>query len=69
MLESDIVYVRDPLKLFELNDVQLKKLAILAHYSFKSFDYCGWLILEMERRSMLSSNSYREYIENTNEFD
>tara|TARA_B100001093_G_C26751601_1_gene981402 strand:+ start:428 stop:1276 length:849 start_codon:yes stop_codon:yes gene_type:complete len=69
LLESDIVYVRDPLKLFELNDVQLKKLAILAHYSFKSFDYCGWLILEMERRSMLSSNSYRGYIENTNEFD
>ena len=69
LLESDIVYVRDPLKLFELNDIQLQKLAILAHYSFKSFDYCGWLILEMERRSLVSADSYIKYIENNKEFD
>mgnify|MGYP003331908269 FL=1 len=69
LLESDIVYVKDPLKLFELNDIQLQKLAILAHYSFKSFDYCGWLILEMERRSLVSADSYIKYIENNKEFD
>ena len=68
LLESDIVYVKDPLKLFELNDIQLKKLAILAHYSFNSFDYCTFLILEMERRNMLSAGSHKKYLEKLSEF-
>ena len=49
LLESDILYVRNPFKISELNEIQLKKLAILAHYSFKSFDYCTFILLEMER--------------------
>ena len=68
LLESDIVYVKDPLKLFELNDIQLQKLAILAHYSFKSFDYCTFLILEMERRNMLMAGSHKLYLEKLSEF-
>ena len=68
-LESDIIYIRDPLKLFVLNDVQLKKLVILAHYSFKSFDYCVWLLLEMERRNLLSTGSHIKYLENIKSFE
>ena len=68
LLESDIIYIRDPLKLFVLNDVQLQKLVILAHYSFKSFDYCVWLLLEMERRNLLSTGSHKKYLENLKSF-
>jgi FkbM family methyltransferase len=68
LLESDVVYVKNPLKLAELNDIQLQKLAILAHYSFKSFDYCIFLILEMERRNMLIAGSHKIYIEKSSEF-
>ena len=68
LLESDIVYVKDPLKLFELSDIQLKKLAILAHYSFNSFDYCTFIILEMVKRNMLSAGSHKEYREKLNQF-
>ena len=51
IVESDIIYV---LKIDELNDIQLKKLTVLAHYSFESYDYC-FLILEMERRGLLNA--------------
>jgi FkbM family methyltransferase len=69
LLESDIIYVRDPLRLFELNVLQLKKLAILAHYSFNSIDYCTFLLLEMERRNNLPIGSHKIYIEKINEFN
>jgi FkbM family methyltransferase len=68
LLESDIVYVRNPLKLSELNNIQLKKLAILAHYSFKSFDYCIFILHEMERRNVLIAGSHKLYIEKLSEF-
>lgn len=69
LLESDIVYVRDPLLLEELSDIQLKKLAILAHYSFQSIDYCVYLIIEMEKRKMLSKDAHRLYIKNVKSFN
>ena len=67
LLESDIVYIKDPLKLFELNDIQIKKLAILAHYSFNSFDYCTYLILEMVKRKILCAGSHKKYREKLNQ--
>lgn len=69
LLESDIVYVRDPLLLEELTDIQLIKLAILAHYSFQSIDYCVYLIIEMEKRKMLFKDAHRLYIENVKSFN
>ena len=67
LLESDIIYVKDPLKIDELNDIQLKKLTVLAHYSFESYDYCIFLILEMERRGLLNAGSHKVYTKTFNE--
>jgi len=68
LLESDIVYVKDPLELFKLDDSQLKKLAILAHYAFNSIDYCAFLLIEMEKRNILPFGSHQRYIEKIREF-
>ena len=42
LLESDIVYIKDPLKLYLLNNEQLKKFITISHYCFKSTDPCRW---------------------------
>lgn len=68
VLESDVIYIKDPLKLADLSDLQLKKLAILAHYSFRSFDLCVWYILEMERRSICGTASHKDYLLTIKEF-
>jgi FkbM family methyltransferase len=69
LLESDVVYVKNPLSLAELNVIQLKKLAILAHYSFKSFDFCVRLLIELERREVCDVNSHKQYLLNIKNFD
>jgi FkbM family methyltransferase len=68
LLESDVVYVRNPLSLTELNVIQLKKLAILAHYSFKSFDFCVLLLIELERREACAKDSHKQYLLNMQRF-
>ena len=69
ILESDVVYVKNPLSIAELNVIQLKKLAILAHYSFKSFDFCVRLLIELEGREVLDVNSHKQYLLNIKNFD
>ena len=68
LLEADVVYVKDPLRLSELNNSQLKKLAIIAHYCFNSTDYCIYLLLEMERRNIIPFGSHKIFIEKLKEF-
>jgi hypothetical protein len=68
LLESDIIYVKDPLKLAALSEIQLKKLVILAHFSFKSFDFCVRLIIELERRMVCELNSHQQYLTNIKDF-
>jgi FkbM family methyltransferase len=68
LLESDIVYVKDQLRLAELSVIQVKKLAILAHYSFKSFDFCARLIIELERRGVCDAESHKQYLLNIKKF-
>lgn len=63
VLEADMIYVKDPLNLDVLTDFQIKKLAILAHYSFKSVDYCVHLLMELERRRVLNVGSAKTYME------
>jgi FkbM family methyltransferase len=62
LLESDIVYVKNPMKLEALNDTQLNKFATLAHHSLKSYDLCVFVLLEMERRKLVESNSHMQYL-------
>lgn len=66
LLESDIVYIKNPMKLSELSDTQLKKFSILAHHSFKSFDLCVFVLLEMERRHIIELNSHMHYLSSLN---
>ena len=63
LLESDIVYVRDPLRLELLDDRQLKVFCLLAHYCFKSYDMCVHLILELVRRKSMIEHSHERYQE------
>lgn len=69
LLESDIIYVRDPLKLNALTEIQLKKLVILSHFSFKSYDFCARLIIELERRGIFEPNSHQQYLKNIKDFN
>lgn len=68
LLESDVIYVKDPLNLTTLTATQLKKFAILAHYSFNSFDFCAWIIIEMEKRRICDVGSHIKYLENLKNF-
>lgn len=68
LLESDIIYIKDPLKLDNIDATQLQKLAILAHYAFGSVDLCAWFIIEMEKRGLLDENSRAKYLRNVGNF-
>lgn len=61
LLESDIVYVRDPLKLAELNRMQLTKFAAIAHYCLSSTDLCAHILLELIQRGELDEDACNRY--------
>jgi len=62
LLESDIVYIKDPLKLDLLSDEQLKKLAAIAHYCFSSYDLCVHVLLELIARKSLEHDIHQQYV-------
>ena len=64
LLESDIIYIKDPFKLDVLSDTQLKKFILISHYLFKSVDLAVYLILELERRDVLTKGAFKNYITN-----
>ena len=64
LLESDIVYIKDPLKLNLLNNEQLKKFITISHYCFKSIDLCVFILLELEKRNVIPKSSFAEYLSN-----
>ena len=62
LLEADIVYIKDPVDPEAITSDQLKALCLLSHYCFKSYDLCGHLILELERRNVMEKGSYGQYL-------
>ena len=62
LLESDIVYVKDPLLLDALSINAIMKYTTIAHYCFQSFDLCVFIILELERRNAIQLNSHQLYL-------
>lgn len=62
LLESDVVYIRDPLKLQDLSIDQLKKFATIVHYCFQSVDLCVYILIELERRNAIQINSHQIYL-------
>jgi len=61
LLESDIVYIRNPLALEELSNLQLAKFAALSHYCFRSPDLCVHILLELVRRGELDGSVQEDY--------
>lgn len=66
LLESDIVYVKDPLKFNLLSDIELKKLMVILHFCFKSYDLCVYVLLELERRESLKKDTHKIYLASLN---
>jgi FkbM family methyltransferase len=62
LLESDIVYIKDPLALEQLSRMQLKKLSVMAHYCFQSPDLCAHLLRELEKRGNVSIGAHVQYL-------
>ncbi|NTW52537.1 MAG: FkbM family methyltransferase, partial [Chlorobiaceae bacterium] len=63
LLESDIIYIKDPLNAKNLTISQLKKLCLISHYCFSSFDLCVYLLLELCSRNCLDNNTHMKYLE------
>lgn len=61
LLEADIVYIRDPLKLTALSDEQLRRLALIAHICFASYDLCVHAMRELIRRGALATDVMQKY--------
>lgn len=62
LLESDIVYVKNPMRLDLLDDTQLAKFAALAHHTLRSVDLCVLLLLELERRRLIEADAHQRYL-------
>lgn len=63
LLEGDIVYIRDPLRLSALSAGQLRKAALLAHHGFQSPDLCVHLLLELSSRGLLPPGAHLRYLQ------
>ena len=68
LLESDVVYIKDPLKINNWTDVEVQKMAVLAHYCFKSVDLCAFCLIELERRNLLADESFKQYLSTCRDF-
>jgi FkbM family methyltransferase len=67
LLESDIVYIRDPLALDKLTDVQVQKMAVIAHYCLQSYDLCVFTLLELIKRGHLPDGHHLTYLQELSE--
>ena len=68
LLESDIIYIKNPLLMSSISDNQLHKFAILAHYCFKSLDLSVYILIEMEKRKLIEDDAHKKYVENLKNF-
>jgi len=62
LLEADVVYVRNFLRV-EMDDEQLKQLALIAHYRYGSYDLALRCVKLLEHRHALAAGSQQRYID------
>ena len=62
LLESDLIYIKDPLKINNWTDLEVQKMAVLAHYCFKSVDLSAFCLIDLERRNLLAGESFKQYL-------
>jgi FkbM family methyltransferase len=63
LLEADIVYVRDFTDPESLSDEQLKHLALIAHYCYRSFDLALRCTMLLEQRQVVEAGTEQRYLE------
>lgn len=61
LLEADIVYMRDLIRPAGMSDLQIKKLAAIAHYCYGSPDLVVRCLLELQQRSALGPDVVQRY--------
>jgi len=62
LLEADIVYVRNMIRPAGMNDLQIKKLAAIAHYCYASPDLVVRCLLELQNRAVLGGDAVAGYL-------
>ena len=62
LLEADILYIKDPLNLQSLSNESIKKLALIAHYSYRSPDLVVYLLKWLQEIESVESNCYQQYL-------
>lgn len=62
LLEADLVYVRDFSRPELMDDEQLKHLAIVAHYCYRSVDLALRCVMLLERRGAISPGAQKKYL-------
>lgn len=61
VLWSDVVYVRDWMRLAEISTLKLKKYAVLMHDVMQSYDLCHVILEELDQRAQLHlAKTYRQ---------
>lgn len=61
LLESDIVYIKNPMNLDIIDNDSLVKMAIISHYCFSSYDLCAHIMHELVSRGALGADSIQDY--------
>ncbi len=62
LLDGDVVYVRDLLRMDALDDEQLKRMALIAHDCYRSFDLALRCVALLEKRGALAKGAGAEYL-------
>ncbi|MGP0059041.1 MAG: FkbM family methyltransferase [Beijerinckiaceae bacterium] len=62
LLEADIVYMRNMVKPAAMSDLQIKKLAAIAHYCYASPDLVVRCLLELQLRSAVGADAVELYL-------
>jgi hypothetical protein len=61
LLEADMVYVRDFTQADSMSDEQLKHLALIAHYCYRSFDLALRCAMLLEQRQAVQAGTQQRY--------
>jgi len=62
LLESDIVYIKDPLELDRLTNEHIIKLLAISHYCLKSYDLAVHLINHLKQKNVVPLGFHEHYL-------
>ena len=62
LLESDVLYIKNPLELGLLKNDEIKKLALISHYCIASYDLSVHALRELISRKSIEENALNSYL-------